>query len=239
VRDQRGPETLRLATSVMPLRSVVARMGHAACFVAGASLGMTVLYVAGCARNEPPSARFGRNVSASARLEPGQSMRRGGGHYKLGVPYKIDGRWYVPRNDPSYDRTGIASWYGDDFHARLTANGEVYDMWTLSAAHPTLPLPSYVYVTNLANNRTILVRVNDRGPFVADRLIDLSRTSARALDLEHKGLAHVRVRYAGPAPLDGSTSREVAFLRGQGWYAESVAQTSSGRRALGGPPSSK
>lgn len=199
------------------------------------AIGVALLQLAGCAGSPAPSQRFGRNVSASQRVEPGQVTRRGGGTYKVGKPYQIDGRWYVPRHDPAYDNVGIASWYGDNFHARLTANGEVYDMWTLTAAHPTLPLPSYAYVTNLANNRTILVRINDRGPFAYDRIIDLSRTSAHALDLEHKGLARVRVRYAGMAPLSGNSERETSFLRSQPWYSESVAQWRSRRQALGGP----
>ena len=96
-------------------------------------------------------------------------------------PYKVAGRWYVPREEPGYDATGTASWYGGDFHGRKTANGEIFDMNALTAAHPTLPLPSYAYVTHLGNGRTVLVRINDRGPYAHDRIIDLSRGVARAL----------------------------------------------------------
>lgn len=122
-------------------------------------------------------------------------------HYKIGKPYQINGRWYHPRHDPDYDKVGVASWYGDPFHGRLTANGEIFDMNQMTAAHTTLPLPSLAEVQNLENGRTIIVRVNDRGPFADDRIIDLSREAARRLGFERKGLARVRVRYAGPAGL--------------------------------------
>ncbi|MGE0053385.1 MAG: septal ring lytic transglycosylase RlpA family protein [Hyphomicrobium sp.] len=144
-------------------------------------------------------------------------LRKGGGSFKLGSPYKVAGRWYVPREEPGYDRVGIGSWYGDDFHGRKTANGELFDMHALTAAHPTLPLPSYAYVTNLQNNRTILVRINDRGPYVKDRVIDLSHASAQALGYLGQGRARVRVRYAGRAPLNGDDRRERMFLASQRW----------------------
>jgi rare lipoprotein A len=140
------------------------------------------------------------------------------GVYKVGKPYVINGVTYYPAEDPSYDRTGIGSWYGTDFHAKKTANGELFDMGAITAAHPTLPMPSLVYVTNLANGRTLLVRVNDRGPYKPGRIIDLSRQSARLLGFEGNGLTQVRVRYAGPAPLDpGDTSNERRFLAAQPW----------------------
>ena len=122
-------------------------------------------------------------------------------HYKIGKPYKVKGRWYHPKEDNGYDRTGVASWYGRDFHGRRTANGETFDMNRLSAAHTTLPMPSMVEVTNLSNGRKVVVRVNDRGPFADNRLIDLSREAARQLGFENAGLAKVRVRFVGPAPL--------------------------------------
>jgi rare lipoprotein A len=137
--------------------------------------------------------------------------------YKVGRPYKVAGRWYVPREVEHYDRDGIASWYGTAFHGRRTANGEIFDMHALTAGHPTLPLPSYAYVTNLDNGRTILVRVNDRGPYVKDRLIDLSRRSATELGYNGHGLARVRVRYAGTAPLDGNDRAERQHLAQQAW----------------------
>ena len=124
-------------------------------------------------------------------------------HYKVGKAYKINGRWYHPAHDPSYDKVGVASWYGRDFHGRKTANGEIYNMNAMTAAHPTLPMPSLVEVKNLENGRKITVRVNDRGPFANDRIIDLSRAAARRLGFEQKGLARVRVRYVGVASLGG------------------------------------
>lgn len=118
-------------------------------------------------------------------------------HYKIGAPYKIDGRWYTPKVDEDYDEIGVASWYGDAFHKKLTANGEIFDKRRISAAHKTLPLPTLVEVENLENGRKIVVRVNDRGPFVGDRVIDLSHAAADELGFTAKGLAKVRVRYVG------------------------------------------
>ena len=113
-----------------------------------------------------------------------------------------------------YSREGVASWYGRNFHGRLTANGEVFDMRAISAAHPTLPLPSYVRVTNLANKRSMVVRVNDRGPFARNRVIDLSHKAAHVLGFADRGIARVRVEYVGPAGLEGSDDRKLmATLR--------------------------
>lgn len=134
-------------------------------------------------------------------VAPGQPVPTGGGRHKLGQPYTIGGRTYTPRHEPNYLRTGVASWYGNDFHGRLTANGEVYDMHRLSAAHPTLPLPSMVEVINVRNGRRVVVRVNDRGPFVGGRIIDLSYRAANDLDLVRGGTGAVQVRYLGPAQL--------------------------------------
>ena len=113
--------------------------------------------------------------------------------YKVGKPYQIKGVWYYPREDADYDATGIASWYGSDFHGKLTANGEIYDMNTLTAAHKTLPMPSSVRVTNLENGRSIVLRVNDRGPFVHGRIIDVSRRASQLLGFHKQGTAKVRV----------------------------------------------
>jgi rare lipoprotein A len=167
-----------------------------------------------------PDPKWG--VSSSPRVY-GQNDRipKGGGSYKLGRPYVVGGRWYTPREQPGYDAVGIASWYGDDFHGRKTANGEIYDMNRLSAAHPTLPLPTYAYVTNLDNGRTVLVRINDRGPYVGNRMIDLSRAAAHELGTRGKGLGRVRVRYAGHAPMNGDDTRERRFLASQPWYGGS------------------
>lgn len=135
------------------------------------------------------------------------SSAGGSPHYKVGNPYKVAGRWYHPKEDPNYNRVGTASWYGQQFQGRLTANGEIFDMNLLSAAHTTLPLPSIVEVTNLENGRSVTVRLNDRGPFVGDRIIDMSREAARTLGFEEQGTAKVRVRYVGRAPLTAAAPR--------------------------------
>jgi rare lipoprotein A len=122
-------------------------------------------------------------------------------HYKVGQPYQVNGKTYTPREEPEYEAVGVASWYGDAFDGKRTANGEIFDKDRLSAAHTTMPLPSLVEVENLENGRRVVVRVNDRGPFVGDRLIDLSHGAARALGFDRAGLARVRVRYLGRAEL--------------------------------------
>jgi rare lipoprotein A len=130
--------------------------------------------------------------------EPGKSTASAPvqqrGYYKVGNPYEVEGVRYVPREDYGYDETGVGSWYGPGFHAKYTANGEVYDQNEVTAAHKTLPLPSLVRITNLENGRQLVVRVNDRGPFVAGRIIDLSKRSAQLLGVEKVGTAKVRVQ---------------------------------------------
>ena len=150
------------------------------------------------------SGSFSNQEYSPRVVEEGEPVPKGGGTYRVGKPYNINGRTYVPAENPSYRAEGIASWYGRDFHGRLTANGEVYDMHSISAAHTTLPLPSYVRVTNLDNGRSIVVRVNDRGPYHANRVIDLSIGTAKALDFYSRGLARVRVEYVGPRRIEGS-----------------------------------
>ncbi|MEO8421222.1 MAG: septal ring lytic transglycosylase RlpA family protein [Hyphomicrobium sp.] len=162
-------------------------------------------------------------VTASPRVADGRTIDKGGGVYKVGRPYRVSGRWYHPREDANYNRVGTASWYGTAFHGRRTSNGEIYNMYALTAGHPTLPMPSYAYVTNLQNGRTVLVRINDRGPYAKDRLIDLSYQTARELGYSNHGLARVRVRYAGRAPLSGDDGAERRYLAAQSW--------SGGRRA--------
>ncbi|MBW8321828.1 MAG: septal ring lytic transglycosylase RlpA family protein [Rhizobium sp.] len=142
-------------------------------------------------------------VKASPRLVKSGPVPKGGGRYMVGKPYSVKGKVYVPKDNPAYDKTGIASWYGSAFHGRQTANGELYDQHHLSAAHPTLPLPSYARVTNLSNGSSVVVRVNDRGPFHAGRIIDLSNKTADLLDMQHSGTGKVRVQYIGPARMDG------------------------------------
>ena len=114
--------------------------------------------------------------------------------YKIGKKYNVGGKYYYPKKDLYYNKTGIASWYGPKFHGKLTANGEIYNQYALTAAHKTLPLPSAVKVTNLKNNKSIVLRINDRGPFVNDRIIDLSSKAADILDLKREGTGLVRVQ---------------------------------------------
>jgi rare lipoprotein A len=135
----------------------------------------------------------------------------GGGRYHVGKPYQVAGRWFEPKEQPNYDKKGMASWYGEAFNRRKTSNGEWFDMTRLTAAHPTLPLPSYVKVTNLENGREVVVRLNDRGPFVGTRIIDLSKRTAEVLEFKHKGKAQVRVQYIGPAPVNDNGSHLVAM----------------------------
>lgn len=151
------------------------------------------------------SSKYG--VAASPRLTSSARVKKGGGRYQVGKPYKVAGNWFSPKEQPNYDETGTASWYGPNFHGRLTANGEIYDQNMLSAAHPTLPLPSYVRVTNVANGQSAIVRVNDRGPFANGRLIDLSSKTADVLQFKQQGTAKVRVQYIGKAPLNGDDTR--------------------------------
>lgn len=129
------------------------------------------------------------------------------GYYKVGEPYKIDGEWYYPSEQPEYDQTGVASWYGSDFHGKKTANGDTYDKNSLTAAHNTLPLPSMVRVTNLENNKTLILMVNDRGPFSKGRVIDVSERASQILGFRDKGIAKVRVQF-----LEGQTKRLLADL---------------------------
>lgn len=192
----------------MVRRGVGSGSGHAACL---GVLAVGCLALAGCADKGSTSRldpKYG--VKASPRVvEPGQPIPKGGGTYRVGKPYVVAGRTYYPEENRRYRREGIASWYGDDFHGRLTANGEVYDMHGISAAHPTLPMPSYARVTNTRNGRSLIVRVNDRGPYHNDRLIDLSSKAAQLLQLHASGTGRVRVEYVGPAALEGSDDRRL------------------------------
>jgi rare lipoprotein A len=185
--------------------------GHRMMLARVAPAALCALALAACSSS---SGNFGGSidprygVTASPRVvDPGQPVPKGGGVYRVGQPYMVAGRMYYPQADPNYRAEGLASWYGEDFHGRLTANGEVYDMHSLSAAHPTLPMPCYARVTNLANRRSVIVRVNDRGPYHASREIDLSGKAAEVLGFRDHGLARVRVEYVGQAPLEGSDDR--------------------------------
>lgn len=154
-------------------------------------------------------------VAASPRVvQSGEVVPRGGGTYRVGKPYTVGGRIYTPEENMNYRAEGLASWYGDDFHGRLTANGEVFDMTSISAAHPTMPMPSYARVTNMRNGKSLIVRVNDRGPFHGNRVIDVSHRAAKLLEFDRMGTARVRVEYVGRASLDGSDdNRLLATLR--------------------------
>jgi rare lipoprotein A len=117
------------------------------------------------------------------------------GHYKVGNPYEIAGTMYFPEENTEYEEEGVASWYGNEFHSKATANGERYNQYAMTAAHRTLPLPSMVKVTNLENGEEIIVKVNDRGPFAKERIIDLSKKAAQKLGMIGKGTANVKVEY--------------------------------------------
>ena len=177
----------------------------------------TCLLLANCASSGKFASRVDPKygVSTSPRVVGfGEPVPKGGGTYRVGKPYTVAGRVYVPEEDPNYRAEGMASWYGDDFHGRLTANGEVFDMTSLTAAHPTLPIPSYARVTNVRNGKSLIVRVNDRGPYHGNRLIDVSNKAAELLEFKANGVARVRVEYVGRAPLEGSDDRQLlATLR--------------------------
>ncbi len=151
--------------------------------------GVILLGLAACAETQ-----LAVHVAKSALGDkPTGSKASTGGKIKIGKPYEVKGVWYYPKRQPSYNETGIASWYGEPFHGRKTANGERYDMNALTAAHKTLPMPSRVRVTNLGNGRSIELRVNDRGPFAHGRIIDVSRRGAQLLGFQKAGTAKVRV----------------------------------------------
>ena len=185
--------------------------------VRGVTAVAVCLVLANCASSDKFASRVDPRygVSSSPRVVAfGEPVPKGGGAYRIGKPYIVAGRVYVPEEDPSYREEGMASWYGDDFHGRQTANGEVFDMASLTAAHPTLPMPSYARVTNLANGKSLIVRVNDRGPYHGNRLIDVSNRAAELLEFKGNGVARVRVEYVGRAPLEGSDDRQLmATLR--------------------------
>ncbi len=164
------------------------------------------LFLSGCAETQ-----LGTHVAKSV-MRDGQPSGAGG-VYKVGSPYQIFGVWYYPAEDETYDSTGIASWYGPQFHGKPTANGEIFDMHAISAAHPTLPMPTLARVTNLENGRSIVVRINDRGPFAKGREIDLSRRAAELLGYLKQGTAKVRVQYLSRAPLPGEPPVQVASAK--------------------------
>jgi rare lipoprotein A len=180
-------------------------------------------------------------VSSSPRVVAfGDPVPKGGGTYRVGKPYTVAGQVYVPEENVHYREEGLASWYGDDFHGRLTANGEVFDMASLTAAHPTLPMPCYARVTNLGNGKSLIVRVNDRGPYHGNRVMDVSSRAAELLEFKGNGIAHVRVEYVGRAPLEGSDDRQlIATLRtGEPAPSPSLVRVASARPFVPEIPSS-
>ena len=178
------------------------------CLITFGLLGLT-----GCASSKLN--KYGVKTSKRVYESKGPLPKKAG-TYKVGKPYKVAGKYYYPREDRNYNKTGMASWYGDEFHGRKTANGEIFDMHAFTGAHKTLPLPSLVKVTNLSNGKSIIVRVNDRGPYHGGRIIDMSRAAANALGYRNKGVTKVRVEYFGEASKhpDGDPAK-IAALGGR------------------------
>jgi rare lipoprotein A len=176
---------------------------------------LLLIALAGCSSSMRPIAR----MPESGELPKGsQGVER-----KVGKPYKIAGVWYYPKEDPHYDETGYASWYGQDFHGKKTANGEIYNMNALTAAHKTLPLPTFVKVTNVENGRSIILRVNDRGPFVKGRIIDISRRGAQLLGFDKQGVTRVRVQAvdeSGNVPRQPRTQTASKSPKGDAHYIQ-------------------
>lgn len=150
----------------------------------------TALTLSACTDN---AQTFSSTAATGKQPQSQSSVKATGGYYKVGTPYQVEGIWYLPKEDYTYKEIGIASWYGPDFHNGITANGELYDMHGLTAAHRTLPLPSVVKVTNMQNGRSLVLRVNDRGPFKNNRVIDVSKRAAQLLGFEAQGTTQVQV----------------------------------------------
>lgn len=199
----------------MPLTTALSGFGRRTALLI-ASFALAIL-LAGCGgvdgfhsstgvkRGDFTSAEYG--VKASPRVSKHANPPKGGGRYQVGKTYTVAGKTYTPKEDPDYRASGRASWYGADFHGRRTANGEIFSANALTAAHPTLPLPSYVRVTNTDNGQSVIVRVNDRGPYVGGRIIDLSARAASMLGYIQNGVGNVEVTYVGKAPLEGDDTR--------------------------------
>ncbi len=192
---------------------------------------LSVSVVSGCSylKKEPDGYDAAGNQLHGMK-EPGVKN-----YYKIGKPYKVDGKWYTPAPVDRYAESGVSSWYGHGFHGLPTANGEIFDQYKLTAAHKTLPLPSILKVTNLDNGRTVNVRVNDRGPFVGDRLIDVSYRAAQVLGFDAKGLTRVKLEYlpqesqiaalqAGARPDQLRNINQIATAAGDAGYANNYNQ---------------
>ena len=187
-----------------------------------AGLGMLALALGGCAETQLAA----HTVKKMDQPTPGAAPK---GYYKVGEPYQINSTWYYPVEDYNYDETGIASWYGPGFHAKFTANGEIFDQNDLTAAHRTLPMPSFVRVTNLDNGRSIVLRVNDRGPFARGRILDVSARGSELLGFDKAGTARVRVQILA------EESRQLAQQMRSGVQVASAAPP-QGASLQGGSP---
>lgn len=176
----------------------------------------TALALTGCSDS---SQVFSSTASGSTK-----QSQSGAGYYKVGNPYQVGGVWYYPKEDYNYKEIGVSSWYGPDFHNGITANGELYDMHGLTAAHRTLPLPSVVRVTNLQNGRSLVLRVNDRGPFVNDRIIDVSMRAAQLLGFKDQGTTQVQVEVL---PEESKALRDELLAGGTGTSSDAAAAASA------------
>ena len=183
----------------------------------------------------------GNQSAKSVSSDNSAEAAKGGGYDKTGKPYTVSGKLYVPKEQKGYTATGLASWYGAGFNGRETANGEVFSRDSVTVAHPTLPLPSYVRVTNVLNGRSIIARVNDRGPFKGNRLVDVSEQVAIGLNFKHLGTTRLKVDYIGRAPVSVDDSAMLqatlrvdgtaAQLNGRGVASQVAAVTSPERAA--------
>jgi rare lipoprotein A len=188
-------------------------------------LCVTVLagMAAACASTPPPSMT-------------GAGARSAGGTYKVGKPYQIGDTWYYPHEQPDYDQVGVASWYGPTFYGKQTANGELFDGNGLTAAHPTLPMPVNVRVTNLDNGKSVVVRVNDRGPYAQGRIIDVSKRAAELLGFYARGTARVRVTYLGRADSPNGSPPDAAREIARALPAAPVGRVQAAPLSTGAPP---
>ena len=179
-------------------------------FIGAGVLCAVAISLAGCSGSakKDPFAGIGSPVWDSAK----GPMPKGGGRRHVGKSYQVADIWFHPKHEPNYSKTGVASWYGPKFNRRMTSNGEWFDMEQLTAAHTTMELPSYAKVTNLENGREVIVRVNDRGPFVNDRIIDMSKRSADLLGFRGRGKTKAHVQYIGPAPIEDPAYGHLAAM---------------------------
>ena len=209
-----------MSVSRLDMRAVAARRG----WLGPASVAVA-LALSGCAAETVQHYAHGKEHFSEKKyghaspkvIADGQPVPKGGGQYLVGHPYDVAGHSYVPSEMTRYTAVGMASWYGAAFHGRRTANGEIYDMGSITAAHPTMPLPSYARVTNLDNGYSVIVRVNDRGPYHGGRVMDVSSRAADVLGFKGAGTAKIKVDYVGPAPLEGTDDNVLlASLRTDG-----------------------